>query len=60
MPEPKFEPARPWQTIAEEISREQDAKKMLQLIEELNQAFKEQPPRVADARLLEKENKRTA
>jgi hypothetical protein len=33
---------RPWKVIAEEVSREHDAKKMIALISELNRAMEEQ------------------
>ena len=35
-------PVRPWRIIAEEASHEFDADRMIQLIEELNQALQEQ------------------
>lgn len=35
-------PTRPWRAVAEEASREQDAGRMIQLIEELNRALEEQ------------------
>jgi hypothetical protein len=38
-------PSRSWREIAAEVSIEQDPKRMLELIEELNSALESWPPR---------------
>ena len=42
MPGDATKPIRPWQVIAEEVSRESDSAKLTHLLEELNRALDEQ------------------